>query len=107
MTHFSDDKLDQLLREAFPVQEVSSDFTLELWHGLMKKSGRFSTYLPAPLLAAAAVMGIVLGVWSWGQIIPGLGAAGSSLTQSARLDLFGNAPLDTLAGSYLKVRGDG
>ena len=106
MDNGSDQKLDQLLGEAFPLREVSPDFTLKLWHGLMKLPSRPPWWTPAPLVATAAALGIFLGVWNWsrweerGALFP----ASFQGTQTARLEMFGNAPVDTLAGSYLKLR---
>ena len=109
MSNPSNGKLDRLLREAFPALEVSPDFTLELWRGLMKSPARPPWLLPAPLFAMAAAVGIFMGIWSWNQLGPlkeGSPAL-SRLAQVARLDLFGNVPLDSLAGSYLNLRKDG
>ena len=108
MGNSSNGKLDRLLREAFPVVEVSPDFTLKLWRGLMKSASRPPWMLPAPLFAAAAAVGIVVGLWNWNQFAPAQNDFPESkrLVQVARLDLFGNAPVDSLAGSYLQMRKD-
>ncbi len=96
MADFSDDdKLDRLLRRAFPSVEVSPDFTLRLWRGLMK-TARPPWMLPAPVLGLAAAVGMLAGVWTWSQLLPG---------NLDRLDLFGNAPFDSVAGTYLSMMG--
>ena len=99
-------KLNQLLRDAFPAMEVSPDFTLQLWRRLMKEP--LPTFWPVPAAAAvvAAVFGIAVGLWSWGRMYSAEAGfpseARSAVAQVERLDLFGNAPHDTLAGSILR-----
>lgn len=104
MGDLSDDKLDRLLKEAFPAAEVSPDFTLRLWHKLMKGSGRPPWMPPVPAAALAAVVGLLAGVWTWGTLAPQDRAMAASLRQVERLDLFGNAPFDSVAGSYLELK---
>ena len=104
----SDDKLDRLLRGAFPTVEVSPDFTLRLWHRLMK-TGRPTWMLPVPVLGLAAAVGVVTGVWTWNQVLPS-GTDRTLLTnlrQVDRLDLFGNAPVDSVAGNVLRLMEEG
>ena len=99
-------KLDQLLRDAFPAMEVSPDFTLQLWRRLMKEP--LPTFWPVPAAAAAmaAVFGIAVGLWSWGSMYSAEAGfpseARSAVAQVERLDLFGNAPYDTVAGAVLR-----
>ncbi len=104
MTRPSDEQLNQLLRGAFPAVEVSSDFTLRLWRRLMKQPSRSSWLVPIPAAAFAAAIGVFAGVFLWGRW--GFGqdpALAVILRQQERLDLFGNAPFDTLAGAYLTL----
>ena len=102
MTNPSDEKLNRLLKEAYPSAGVSPDFTLRLWRRLMQAPARPPWMLPVPVVGLAVAVGIFAGVANWIQIF----APKVSLNQSVRLDLFGNAPFDTLAGSYLKLRGE-
>ena len=98
-----DEKLDRLLREAFPAVEVSPDFTLRLWRGLMKSPVRPPWMPPIPVLELAAVSGVLAGIWTSATLLhPALG-----FSQPARLDLYGNAPMDTVAGSYLNLMREG
>ena len=97
----SDDKLDRLLEEAYSTVEVSSDFTLRLWHRLMNQPTRFPWALPVPVCGLAAAVGVLAGVWSWSQWIQPSTAA--RVAQSVRLDLFGNAPVDSVAGGTLML----
>lgn len=99
MVSDSQEKLNRLLREAYPSVEVSPDFTLRLWRRLMKSPARPPWMLPVPVGAIAVALGVAVGVMSWAQFF----APASSYAQSVRLDLFGNAPVDTLAGSYLTL----
>ena len=92
----SSDKLDRLLRQSYPAVEVSSDFTLRLWRKLMKQRGeQFWRIVPRPALVAAAVLGMVAAFYTISsrsvQVLP------------ERLDLFGNAPYDSVSGSVLSV----
>ena len=91
-------RLDQLLREAFPTVEVSSDFTLQLWRKLMKEPLPTFWRVPIAAVATAAVFGIAAGLWNSGN-------TRSAFAQVERLDLFGNAPHDTLAGTVLREIG--
>jgi len=106
MADFSDDKLDRLLREAYPSVELSPDFTLRLWRKLMGEP--FPTFwrrIPAAALATAAAVGVVAGVWSWGRVAALDPERAFVLARVERLDLFGNAPYDTLAGVVLRRMG--
>ncbi len=95
----SDEKLDRLLRQAYPAAEVSPDFTLRLWRKLMKGSPRPPWMLPVPIAGLAVAVGFLAGVWTWSHGFP--------VMQADRLDLFGNAPPASIAGSYLNlVKGD-
>ena len=58
--------------------------------------------IPAPVAGLAAGIGIIAGIWGWSQGFP-LRAQYSELQRVERMDLFGNAPLDSLAGSYLML----
>ena len=88
-----DRKLDQMLKNAYPVVEVSPDFTLQLWRRLIAPE-RPAWLIPAPVLEAAAALGILLALWSW----PNMPAR-----RVERMDLFGNAPVDSMAGTYLHL----
>ena len=99
MGELSEDKLKQLLREAYPAVELSPDFTLRLWRKLMKQPLPTYWRVPAGALVAALALGIGAGLWSWSD---------RPLFSSAeRLDLFGNAPFDSVAGAYLHQMGGG
>ena len=104
MGELSDGKLKQLLREAYPAVELSPDFTLRLWRKLMKEPLPTFWRVPAGALAAALALGVGAGLWSWSE--GRVGAAGtpvaSVVASAERLDLFGNAPFDSLAGAYLR-----
>ena len=97
-----DERLDRLLKEAYPTVEVSDDFTLRLWRRLMNEPDRLPWIVPIPVYGLAAAVGILAGVWTWSQMIQPP-TPSSPFLQSDRLDLFGNAPLDTVAGSYLNL----
>ena len=101
----SDERLNRLLRQAFPPVEVSPDFTLRLWHKLVRQPVKAPWMPPVPVAALAVLVGLVTGIWTAAPSQPsesrGLTAA---LRQADRLDLFGNAPLDSVAGSYLLLR---
>ncbi len=108
MDERSDGKLDRLLREAYPAVEVSPDFTLRLWRRLMKHPVRPPWMLPVPAYGVAVAVGLLLGVWGGRGLLqtspfPTLPVGGP------RWDLFGNAPVDSLAGNYLglMVKGRG
>jgi hypothetical protein len=100
MDRTPDEKLDRLLKEAYPALEVSPDFTLKLWRRLMKEPARPPWMLPVPVLGLAAAVGMLAGIGTW---VAGLGSASSPLNQVARWDLFGNAPVDSLAGVTLTL----
>ncbi len=99
MSSGPDEKLDWLLREAFPAVEVSPDFTLRLWRRLMNSPVRPPWMPPVPVLELAAVVGVLAGIWTSAALLhPAFG-----FSQATRLDLYGNAPVDTIAGSYLNL----
>ncbi|MBI1953568.1 MAG: hypothetical protein HYS41_05535 [Candidatus Omnitrophica bacterium] len=89
-----EERLDRLLQGAYPMVSVSPDFTLRLWKRLMGSATRPPWMIPVPVAAFALALGIFLGFWT------GTGQRGFS---NARLDLFGNAPYDSVSGSYLKA----
>ena len=89
-----EEKLDRLLRGAYPTVSVSPDFTLRLWKRLMGSATRPPWMIPVPAAAFALALGIFLGLWT---------STGPGGSLSGRLDLFGNAPYDSISGSYLKV----
>ena len=95
-----DQKLDRLLGEAFPEVGVSRDFTLQMWRRLIQPRPMWK--LPVPVAAAAAVLGIVTGMWTW----TGFGQGWPVLPRE-RIDLFGNAPVDSVAGNYLRFSDNG
>lgn len=98
MSTLSDHRLDRLLREAYPRVEVSSDFTLRLWRRLMNQIPA-GWGVPVSLVAVFALLGILAGIGSvFGT------SSGTSLQQ---LDLFGNAPHDSLAGAVLDLMSGG
>lgn len=97
MSQPSDDQLDQLLKGAFPLVEPSADFTLNLWRKLIQVRVGLGFRFPTPVYAMAACIGILAGIWTGMSINP-LG-----IDPIHRLDLFGNAPMDTMAGSYLTL----
>lgn len=108
MDNRSDEKLNRLLKEAYPKVPVSADFKLNLWHRLMKSPASSPWILPVPVYSLAAAVGLFFGIWT------GLGAIRFAsdprspyLRQTARLDLFGNAPVDTVAGSFLHLVKEG
>ena len=105
MNRKSDEKLDRLLKEAYPKAEVSTDFTFQLWKRLMNEPVQAPWVLPVPALGLAAALGIVVGLWTWQAT--GISTQQqqwpSQIRQVTRLDLFGNAPLDSVAGSYLTL----
>ena len=103
----SDEKLDRLLRQAYPPVEVSPDFTLRLWRKLMKGAGRPPWMVPVPVAGLAVAVGLLAGLWSWSHGFPEGDRSVAVLRQVDRLDLFGNAPLDSVAGGYLNLfKGD-
>lgn len=101
MKELPDRELDRLLREAYAPVEVSSDFTLRLWRRLIQRPPAELWKAAVPALVAAALFGIGLGLRAQGPA----GAAG--LREPVRWDLYGNAPQDTLAGSALRIVGEG
>lgn len=102
MANQSKDLLDRLLKGAYPAVEVSQDFKLRLWRKLMARPVAELWKVPASAVAAALLVGIVGGIWSWqagGSSDP---AVARVLARAERLDLFGNAPHDSLAGAVLR-----
>lgn len=99
----SEDKVDRLLKQAYPTQEVSPDFTLRLWRRLMKQPVRPPWMLPAPVYAMAAAIGIVAGIGTWVGFPQSQAdfTLRTTLARQDRWDLFGNAPFDSVAGSVL------
>jgi hypothetical protein len=96
------DPLDRLLKGAYPAVEVSQDFKLRLWRELMARPVAELWKVPAPAVAAALLVGIAGGLWSWqagGSPDPAIARV---VARAERLDLFGNAPHDSLAGVVLR-----
>ena len=81
-------------RSEYPRAHVSSEFKLELWRRLMEKPAPSHWKMILPLAGGAVVLGIVTGTIVWHE----------QVRRTNRWDLFGNAPFDTLAGSYVVVR---
>lgn len=104
MGDLSDDKLDRLLKEAYPAVEVSPDFTLRLWRKLMKQPLPTYWRVPVAMVTVAVLLGVGAGVWSWngGGVRVTASPGVSAVASLERLDLFGNAPFDSLAGAYLR-----
>ena len=102
MDNPSNDPLDRLLRSAYPAVEVSNDFQLRLWRKLMKRPASDLWRVPVPALAAALLVGIIGGVWSWRGAGVADPAVARVVARAERWDLFGNAPYDSLAGAVLK-----
>ena len=96
MAAMSDSDLNRLLKQAYPAVEISSDFTLRLWRKLMQGTPPWWK-VPAPALAVAAAVGILAG---WVSV-----SATAQAVSLERLDLFGNAPHDSMAGSVLDLMG--
>lgn len=96
MATMSDFELNRLLKQCYPAVEVSPDFTLRLWRKLMKGAPPWWK-VPVPALAAAAALGIAAGLVSV--------SATAGAARLERLDLFGNAPRESLAGSVLGLMG--
>ena len=96
MSSLSDDRLNHLLRDAYPRVQVSPDFTLRLWRKLMKGSVPPWWRVPAPALVLSAMAGMLLGFWTV------LGSA--SPYGLERLDQFGNAPVGSVAGMVLDLQ---
>ena len=104
MGNRSDEKLRRLLKEAYPKAEVSPDFTFQLWKRLMNEPIQAFWVLPVPALGLAAALGIVVGLWTWQTTgVSTQQQWPSQIRQVTRLDLFGNAPFDSVAGSYLTL----
>lgn len=94
MASLSDNELNRLLKQVYPAVEISPDFTLRLWRKLMKGTPPWWK-VPAPVLAAAAVVGLVMGLVS--------ASVRAGAVSLERMDLFGNAPHDSVAGSVLDL----
>ena len=105
MANQSNDPLGRLLKGAYPAVEVSQDFKLRLWRKLMDRPAADLWRVPAPAVAAALLLGIVSGVWSWNQNGVADPAVARVVARAERWDLFGNAPYDSLAGSVLRRMG--
>ena len=100
MANQPNDPLDKLLKSAYPAVEVSQDFRLRLWRKLMDRPAAELWKVPAPAVAAALLLGIVGGIWSWQGNAKNPALA--QLARAERLDLFGNAQHDSLAGTVLR-----
>lgn len=108
MDNRSDEKLNRLLKEAYPTVPVSPDFTLNLWHKLMKSPTPSPWIFPVPVYSVAAAVGILFGVWTGLRLSgPMADPRTAYLRQTARLDLFGNAPVDSVAGSFIHLIKEG
>ncbi len=109
MKELNDGELDRLLKKAYSPVEVSSDFTLKLWRRLIAQPVAPVIPVPAFFAAAAVAAGVLIGLLNWslllssGNLFPGA----SVLQRDVRLDLFGNAPHDSLAASYLRLAKNG
>ena len=103
MANQPNDPLDRLLKSAYPAVEVSQDFKLRLWRRLMDRPAAELWRVPVPAVAAALLVGIITGVWSFTRE-GGAGdpAVARAVARAERLDLFGNAPHDSLAGTVLR-----
>ena len=101
MANQSNDPLDKLLKSAYPAVEVSQDFKLRLWRKLMDRPAAELWRVPVPAVAAALLLGILSGVWTW-RGDDAKNPALAQLARAERLDLFGNAPYDSLAGTVLR-----
>ena len=101
----SGDPMDNLLRDAYPAVEVSPDFTLRMWRKLMDRPVAELWKVPVPAVAAALLLGIVSGIWSWNRNGVEDAAVARVVARAQRWDLFGNAPHDSLAGSVLRRMG--
>ncbi len=101
-----DEKLDRLLQQAYPTVEVSPDFTLRLWRRLMQQPLFPIWRVPVPAAAVAMAAGIATAVWGWGGW-QGVAPVPGQVASLERMDLFGNAPYDTIAGSVLAVTKEG
>ncbi len=101
--------LDDLLRKAYPRVEVSPDFRFQLWKRLSDQPAAPVIPVPASFAAAAVAAGVLIGLLNWSLLPPSgnLFPGASVLRRDVRLDLFGNAPHDSLAGSYLRLAKNG
>jgi hypothetical protein len=95
MADESDKALDRLLKEAYPEVEVSADFMFRLWRRILGPVPTPRKAIPVSMLMAAIVVGVVVGI---GNVV---WMGHHPKVYLERLDLFGNAPYDTLAGSAL------
>ena len=100
-----DKELNKIVREAYPRLEVSSDLRLRLWNRLENHPKHSLWWIPLPVTGGAVLAGLLAGLMLWGQINPmqTLAFQGRMFSQVERLDLFGNAPVGSLAGSYLRI----
>ncbi|MCM8812168.1 MAG: hypothetical protein NC910_03845 [Candidatus Omnitrophica bacterium] len=106
--NLSDQKLDRLLKEAYPPVEVSPDFTFRLWRSLLSQSPPVWKRVGVPSVCAGILVGLLAGLWTWTAALSGDGAypPAAGVRMNLRLDLFGNAPYDSLAGAYLSLKGE-
>lgn len=95
MKPISDSQLDHLLKQSYPAVDVSPDFTLRLWRRLMKEPVPAGFGAPRSLMAMAAGIGVAVGLWRALVLSP--------VVPLERLDLFGNAPRDSIAGTFLTL----
>lgn len=102
MANQSNGPLDRLLKGAYPAVEVSQDFRIQLWRKLMERPVDHLWRVPAPAVAAALLVGIAGGIWSWQGGAASDPAVARVVARAERLDLFGNAPHDSLAGTVLR-----
>ena len=102
MDKSSNDPLDKLLRGAYPAVEVSADFKLKLWRRLINQPVTALWRVPAQAVARALAIGVIGGVWSFNRVGPQDPVVARVMAREERLDLFGNAPHDSLAGTVLR-----
>ncbi len=95
MKPISDSQLDHLLKQSYSHVDVSPDFTLRLWRRLMKEPAPAGFGAPRSLVALAAGIGVAIGLWRTLVLSP--------VVPLERMDLFGNAPRDSLAGTLLTL----
>lgn len=107
MKEMPDRELDRLLKEAYGSVEVSSDFTLRLWRRLIGQPAEALWKGSWAAAGWAAAAGLLLGVWTWNSV-PGVAWADRAPAfRMVRIDLYGSAPHDTLAGSAIRFFGEG
>ncbi len=96
MTPLSDDDLNRLLKTSYPAVAVSPDFTLRLWRKLMKGTPPWWK-VPVPALVLTVLIGMTTGLVTV--------SATATPVPLERLDIFGNAPQGSIAGSVLNLMG--